>query len=179
MAGAEEDNKKPSASATGSKPRSKADLTTTELGTDKLYFKIGEVAEIVGVAPHVLRFWETEFRGVRPQKSRNQQRVYRRRDVELLLQIKYLLYEQRFTIAGARQQLASGEAIETADPSPSYRLRHSAARVRERLDALASLLRSEPQCDPLSADPAAFVERDQGIRALLDPAGKDEDLKPH
>lgn len=161
-------------SKSGARGRSKVAQTTIELGTDKLYFKIGEVAEIIGVAPHVLRFWETEFRGVRPQKSRTRQRVYRRRDVELLLRIKHLLYEQRFTIAGARQQLASGEPVEAAAPSPGYLLRHSLATVRERFDALATLLRSAEQHDPLCADPAAFAGSGPGIRSLLDGEGDDD-----
>jgi DNA-binding transcriptional MerR regulator len=73
--------------------------------TVKLYYRIGEVAGIVGVEPHVLRYWETEFPSIRPQKSRSGQRVYSRRDVDKLLRVKELLYAQRFTIAGARQRL--------------------------------------------------------------------------
>lgn len=71
----------------------------------KLYYRIGEVAEIVGVEPHVLRFWETEFRSIRPQKSRKGQRIYSRRDVEKLLKVKDLLYTHGFTIAGARKRM--------------------------------------------------------------------------
>lgn len=71
----------------------------------KLYYRIGEVAELVGVEPHVLRYWESEFPTIRPQKSRSGQRVYSRRDVDKLLRVKDLLYAQRFTIAGARQRL--------------------------------------------------------------------------
>jgi len=72
---------------------------------DKQYFKIGEVSRITGVKPHVLRYWESEFSSIRPQKSRTNQRLYRRRDVELLLQIKELLYQQGYTIAGAVRRL--------------------------------------------------------------------------
>ena len=68
----------------------------------KLYFRIGEVAGIVGVEPHVLRYWESEFRSVRPQKSARGQRIYSRRDVDTLLKVKELLYSHRFTIAGAK-----------------------------------------------------------------------------
>ena len=71
----------------------------------KLYYRIGEVSEIVGVEPHVLRYWETEFRSIRPQKSRKGQRIYSRRDVEKLLRVKDLLYNHGFTIAGARKRL--------------------------------------------------------------------------
>ena len=71
---------------------------------DKLYFKIGEVAEIVGVEPYVLRYWETEFSEISPVKSKTQQRLYRRQDVERILKIKDLLYQERFTIHGARKR---------------------------------------------------------------------------
>jgi DNA-binding transcriptional MerR regulator len=72
---------------------------------DKLYFKIGEVSELLGVEPYVLRYWETEFPVLSPKKSGTGHRLYRRKDVELLLRIKHLLYEKRFTIEGARQTL--------------------------------------------------------------------------
>jgi len=72
---------------------------------DKLYFKIGEVSELLAVEPHVLRFWEGEFPLLAPKKSGTGHRLYRRKDVELLLRIKHLLYERRFTIEGARQAL--------------------------------------------------------------------------
>ncbi|MFN0105695.1 MAG: MerR family transcriptional regulator [Bryobacteraceae bacterium] len=71
----------------------------------KLYFKIGEVARLTGVKPYVLRYWETEFTGLGPKKSGTNQRQYRRKDVELVLEIKRLLYEKRFTIEGARKHL--------------------------------------------------------------------------
>ena len=129
-----------------------------DLGTDKLYFKIGEVADIVGVATHVLRYWETEFKAIRPQKSRSQQRVYRRRDVETLLKIKHLLYEQKFTIAGARQKMdASRAEVTTATPSRAYRARQSLGRVREQLSALRQLVEDDDQFDPTGADPAAYA----------------------
>src|SRR5438034_8397322 len=72
---------------------------------DKLYFKIGEVSELLGVEPYVLRYWETEFSALSPKKSGTGHRLYRRKDVELLPRIKHLLYEKRFTIEGARQSL--------------------------------------------------------------------------
>jgi DNA-binding transcriptional MerR regulator len=72
---------------------------------DKLYFKIGEVSELLGVEPYVLRYWETEFTVLSPKKSGTGHRLYRRKDVELLLRIKHLLYEKKFTIEGARQAL--------------------------------------------------------------------------
>lgn len=80
---------------------------------DKLYFKIGEVSELLGVEPYVLRYWESEFSVLSPKKSGTGHRLYRRKDVELLLRIKHLLYERRFTIEGARQTLQ-----ETRVPKP-------------------------------------------------------------
>jgi DNA-binding transcriptional MerR regulator len=71
----------------------------------KLYFRIGEVSRLVGVQPHVLRYWETEFPALAPKKAGTGHRLYRRKDVELLLEIKNLLYEKRYTIEGARRHL--------------------------------------------------------------------------
>jgi DNA-binding transcriptional MerR regulator len=73
---------------------------------EKLFFRIGEVSQIVGVEPYVLRYWESEFRGLSPKKSSTGQRMFKRKDVELLIEIKRLLYDQKFTIAGARLALA-------------------------------------------------------------------------
>jgi DNA-binding transcriptional MerR regulator len=81
---------------------------------DKSYFRIGEVGRILGVEPYVIRFWESEFKSVKPIRSRSDQRLYRRRDVEELLTIKYLLYEDMFTIAGAKKKLARMKRGESA-----------------------------------------------------------------
>jgi DNA-binding transcriptional MerR regulator len=82
---------------------------------DKLYFRIGEVSGILGVEPYVLRYWETEFPQLAPKKSGTGHRLYRRKDVELLLLIKRLLYEKRYTIEGARQNLQGmGRAVKEA-----------------------------------------------------------------
>ena len=83
----------------------RADSKKTYPIPDKLYFKIGEVAEITGVKPYVLRYWESEFKMVNPSKSRSRQRLYRKSDVELIFRIKELLYEERYTINGARKNL--------------------------------------------------------------------------
>ena len=101
---------------------------------DKLYFKIGEVSELLGVDPSVLRYWETEFPVLSPKKSGTGHRLYRRKDVELLLRIKHLLRDKRFTIEGARQSLhaearapkpqrmaARQEQLFSADPLPEIR----------------------------------------------------------
>ena len=74
---------------------------------DKLYFRIGEVSDLVGVEPYVLRYWESEFPSVGPKKSGTGHRMYKRKEVELLLKIKYLLYEKKYTIEGARLYLQS------------------------------------------------------------------------
>lgn len=85
---------------------------------DKLYFKIGEVAELTGVKPHVLRYWEAEIGAIRPTKNRHQQRLYRRRDIELILRLKDLLYNQGYTVAGARKSLRRKPVVETPAPQP-------------------------------------------------------------
>jgi len=87
----------------------------------KLYYRIGEVSDIVGVQPHVLRYWETEFRSIRPQKSSKGQRVYSRRDVEKLLRVKDLLKNQGFTIAGARKRLSEPGAPAPEEPAETDR----------------------------------------------------------
>ena len=87
---------------------------------EKLFFKIGEVCELAGVQAHVLRYWETEFPMLAPQKNRAGQRTYRRRDVEMALRIKQLLYDEQYTIAGAKKKLANemrGGSIREAAPA--------------------------------------------------------------
>ena len=83
---------------------------------NKLYFRIGEVSRLAGIKPHVLRFWETEFSGIGPKKSGTGQRLYRRKDVELVLEIKRLLYDKRFTIEGARKFLDDRAKIPLEPP---------------------------------------------------------------
>ena len=112
---------------------------------DKLYFKIGEVAEITGVKPHVLRYWESEFAPFRPIKSKNQQRLYRSKDIELVLQLKDLLYRQGFTIAGARKRISEKRSSSppcTIPPSGAgsdrrllEEVRSDLRRLRDSLDA--------------------------------------------
>ena len=111
---------------------------------DKLYFRIGEVAGLLGVEPYVLRYWETEFPTLAPKKSGTGHRLYRRKDVELLLKIKQLLYEQRYTIEGARQTLQNelksrksalgGQQGELFLPDPL-------AAVRNELSAILKILK--------------------------------------
>lgn len=85
---------------------------------DKLFFKIGEVCELVGVQAHVLRYWETEFPMLSPQKNQSGQRSYRKKDVEMAVKIKQLLYKEMFTIAGARKKLQS-DARQGSQPKPA------------------------------------------------------------
>ncbi len=86
---------------------------------NKLYYRIGEVAKLLGVKPYVLRYWETEFSVLKPGKTPSRHRLYRRRDVETLLEIKRLLYEEGFTIAGAKKRIKEVErSEETALPLP-------------------------------------------------------------
>ncbi len=101
---------------------------------DKVFFRIGEVAEITGVQAYVLRFWEKEFGALRPQKSKSGQRRYRRADIELVLRIKELLWERKFTIEGANLEIKAG-----------------ADRDRTRLKGQQALPIQEP--DPKTADP--------------------------
>src|SRR6516162_3178552 len=101
----------------------------------KLYFRIGEVAELVGVEPHVLRYWEREFRTIRPTKSAKGQRVYSRRDVENLVRVRELLYREGFTIAGAKKKLSHhGDARAGAEPAAPAPV---AARAEARAEAEA------------------------------------------
>lgn len=107
----------------------------------KLYYRIGEVSQIVGVEPHVLRYWETEFRSIRPQKSRKGQRIYSRRDVDKLLKVRDLLYTHGFTIAGARKRLRDGgEETEPSAVPVSVAAPPQAASVRLSAPARALLL---------------------------------------
>src|ERR1044072_5382144 len=106
----------------------------------KLFFKIGEVCELAGVQAHVLRYWETEFPMLAPQKNRAGQRTYRRKDVEMALRIKELLYDEQYTIAGAKKKLANelrsplreagtapAKSVRTLQPPPSLAARFTAA----------------------------------------------------
>jgi DNA-binding transcriptional MerR regulator len=107
----------------------------------KLYFRIGEVAGLVGVEPHVLRYWEREFRSIRPTKSAKGQRVYSRRDVENLMRVRELLYAEGFTIAGAKKKLqktgvepdAVAEVEAQEDTVVDVKVEAAPARVRETL----------------------------------------------
>jgi DNA-binding transcriptional MerR regulator len=111
---------------------------------DKLYFRIGEVATLCHLPAYVLRFWESEFPQLKPVKSSTGQRMYRKRDVEGVLRIKQLLYDQGFTIAGARQQLrveTKTDKTQPAIPFPTHsapELQHIRQGLREILNLLSA-----------------------------------------
>src|SRR5215831_9002611 len=101
---------------------------------EKLFFRIGEVCDLIKVQPHVLRYWETEFPMLAPQKNRAGQRVYRRKDVEMVFRIRDLLYEEKFTIAGAKKRLLD-------------EIRGSSGRSRQPDDA-EEIEKEEPELEP-------------------------------
>ena len=120
---------------------------------DKLFFSIGEVCKLVKVEPYVLRFWESEFPRLKPAKGPNGRRMYRKRDIETVLTIKHLLYDQGFTIAGARKALASGaaaggpgrgdrESPREPERPPSEAASGPSAGAAERVRTLESELRA-------------------------------------
>jgi DNA-binding transcriptional MerR regulator len=118
---------------------------------DKLFYKIGEVSKIAGVEPYVLRYWETEFSFLKPRKSKSGQRIYVKKDLDLIFQIKDLLYKERFTIEGVRKKLSEGGASRTpvekipeqppvVEKAPAPRaetIEHVKKRLREILDTLS------------------------------------------
>jgi DNA-binding transcriptional MerR regulator len=124
---------------------SKSEGDITALQSDKLYNRIGEVSRITGIKPYVLRYWESEFRWMSPAKSRSKQRLYRKKDIETILLIKKLLYEERFTIAGAKKRLKEiGCAVEAGqmkmpiEDDPRTRVKH----IRKELEGIRSLLKN-------------------------------------
>jgi DNA-binding transcriptional MerR regulator len=126
--------------------------TDSQVIPDRLYFKIGDVAQICGVETYVLRFWETQFPQLKPNKSGTGQRLYRRRDVELALEIKRLVHVEGYTLAGARQTLEQGHRRQSSqsrlpldDGDYAQRLETAAAaigQVRAELREIAGMLAS-------------------------------------
>jgi len=134
-------------------PESLRSSLELELPSDKLYYRIGEVAEIADVEAYVLRYWETEFKWMAPQKSRSNQRLYKPKDIELILLIKHLLYTERYTIAGARQRLrelgvtralAEARTAGIKAPREAKELQAAVRRVRHQLEALRDDLSAAP-----------------------------------
>ena len=153
---------------------------------EKLYFKIGEVCEIVGVQAHVLRYWETEFPMLQPQKNRAGQRTYRRRDVEMALRVKELLYDEQYTIAGAKKRLAHdtrGSKLKVVSPETTSAPAASPAqppRPAERTPLPArDRAREFPASAPVKdAKPASLKQIAQELREILAMLENDDaDLK--
>jgi len=127
------------------KSRAKKSAAADPVIPDKLYFRIGEVATLCRLPAYVLRFWESEFPQLKPVKGSNGQRMYRQRDVEMLLRIKKLLYEQGFTIAGARHHLkeeAKPAQKQSGLPFPKGRSTGEMKKVRQGLQEILGILSS-------------------------------------
>ena len=110
---------------------------------DKIYFKIGEVSEIVGVEPYVLRYWETEFELLKPSKAPSRHRLYKKKDVELLLEIKRLRYAEGFTIEGARKRLKETKKEEKTQlrlPLADQKYKSALSKIKKDLQSLRKLL---------------------------------------
>jgi len=114
---------------------------------DKLYFKIGEVAKMADVPTHVLRYWESEFPGIKPKRASSKQRLYRRQDVELILKIKTLLHKQGYTIAGAKKLIQSGgdipEPVQKEKKKTTFNVSESLSTIKQELLHLQDLLKSK------------------------------------
>jgi DNA-binding transcriptional MerR regulator len=110
--------------------------------SDKRYYRIGEVSRITGVKSYVLRYWESEFRWMAPQKSKSKQRLYRKRDIDMILLIKKLLYEQRFTIAGRKKlrEMGVGRALEEGTLSVETDHQARYRKIREELEQIRAML---------------------------------------
>ena len=114
-------------------------------GDGKRYYRIGEVSKITGVEAYVLRYWESQFRWMAPAKSRSQQRLYRKRDIDIIQLIKRLLYDERFTIAGAKkklQELGMSRALDAPQLDLALEVdpRQQLRRIREALQEVRSAL---------------------------------------
>ena len=110
---------------------------------DKIYFKIGEVSEIVGVEAYVLRYWETEFDLLKPSKAPSRHRLYKKKDVELLLEIKRLLYSEGFTIEGARKRLKEMRKEEKDQlklPLADQKYRNALVKLKKEIQSLRKML---------------------------------------
>ena len=114
---------------------------------ERLYYRIGEVSRITGLKPHVLRYWESEFKMIKPYKGGSLQRLYRKRDLDLILKIKKLLYEEGFTIAGAKKKIRDLEKTENiqmklkwVEKNPSGRNQELLVTVLEELKGIRKML---------------------------------------
>ena len=117
------------------------------VSNERLYYRIGEVSRITGLKPHVLRYWESEFKMIKPYKGGSLQRLYRKRDLDLILKIKKLLYEEGFTIAGAKKKIRDLEKAENVqmklrwvEKNPSGRNQELLVSVLEELKGIRKML---------------------------------------
>ncbi len=136
-----------------SRPRAKPIVGRAQTA-GKLFFSISEAADLLAVAPHVLRYWETQFRMLRPKKGRSGSRMYQQRDIELLRTIRALLYDDGLTIAGARRKILEGRRAERGGvelPTDESRQAEEMERIRRDLREIAAALRRPPR-GPGSAD---------------------------
>lgn len=106
-----------------------------EIPSDKRYFRIGEVSRIIGVEPYVLRYWESEFPQIRPGRADSNQRTYQRKDLEIILEIKNLLYDEKLTIEGAKRRLKMASKSRYSDPATVVR------HIKEELKDIIKLLK--------------------------------------
>ena len=113
----------------------------TNIIPNKLYFKIGEVSTITGVEPYVLRYWESEFKAIKPSRTQSKQRIYRRKDVELILEIKKILYEEKFTIAGARKRLQSVKSENKQQLALDFTVKKDHQKILKEIKAELKALR--------------------------------------
>jgi len=110
----------------------------------KPFYKIGEVAKLLGVKPHVLRYWESEFPMLRPKKNPSGQRIYARDDIETIVEIQNLLYNERYTISGARQMLAKQPTVGSPETAITETVPQVLADLKKRVSELLALLESMP-----------------------------------
>jgi DNA-binding transcriptional MerR regulator len=112
----------------------------------KPFFKIGEVAKLIGVKPHVIRYWESEFPSIRPKKNSSGQRIYVKADIEAIVEIQNLLYNERYTISGAKQMLARRGGMNTAVEAERETIQTRAlASLKDQIQELLALLQQRPK----------------------------------
>jgi DNA-binding transcriptional MerR regulator len=115
-------------------------LDLTQAFATKSFFKIGEVAKLLGVKPHVIRYWESEFPSIRPKKNPSGQRIYAKADIEAIVEIKNLLYNERYTISGAKQMLARQEEVAVGEVDYQTLHRQALSSLKEQVGELLALL---------------------------------------
>jgi DNA-binding transcriptional MerR regulator len=134
---------------------------------DKLFFKIGEVARIVGVRPHVLRYWENEFSALRPMKTRGLHRVYRRKDVELAVLVKHLLHDEGLTMSGAKKRLRELNRDRASEPAPA--VEDSRVEASRQVNLSADLLAVRRE----------LAELLKALDRVIDPPARTNAAAPH